>query len=63
MEAEHVETLEPEAVVSLVASWSWIAGLPEGERSRVLAAVRERLPPGPVTLPYRAEAWWTRRLG
>jgi SAM-dependent methyltransferase len=37
----HVHRIGLEAFVALIASWSWIANLPDGERTELLAEVRE----------------------
>jgi hypothetical protein len=61
-EFEHVHRVSPDDFVALVASWSWIANVPEPERAGVLARVRE-LARGDaeVRLRYRTEVHWTRR--
>ncbi len=70
VEVHHVHRLEPEVVVARVASVSFVAALPEGERERLLAQVRELLASDPETrgraeveLPYRTEVYWTTRSG
>jgi SAM-dependent methyltransferase len=61
-EAEHVWRTDPEGFVALVASWSWIANLPDGERTRFLAQVRALIGDRrELALPYRTEIHWTRR--
>ncbi len=40
-EAEHVQRTDPDGFVALVSSWSWIVNLPDGERTRFLAQLRE----------------------
>jgi SAM-dependent methyltransferase len=63
-EAEHVQVTDPEGFVAQVASWSWIVNLPDGERTRFLAQVRELIgEQGELQLRYRTEIHWTRRRG
>jgi SAM-dependent methyltransferase len=58
----HVQRLDVDGVVAHVGSVVFIAALPNPERERVLAAVREALAGGRVyELPYRTDAWWTCR--
>lgn len=64
---EHVHRLTPETIVDRVASISYIAAAPDGDRQAVLEAVRELLATDPDTagadaieLPYRADVYWTR---
>jgi SAM-dependent methyltransferase len=64
----HVHRLSPEGVVARVASVSFVAALPEDERGRVLAEVRELLATNPQTrgreeveLPYRTDVYWAKR--
>jgi SAM-dependent methyltransferase len=62
-DAEHVQPATGEAVVALVASWSWIANLPAGRRSELLAAIRELIGADTeLALPYSTEIHWTRLL-
>jgi SAM-dependent methyltransferase len=62
-DAEHVQHATGEAVVALVASWSWIANLPAGRRSELLAAIRELIGADTqLALPYSTEIHWTRLL-
>jgi SAM-dependent methyltransferase len=61
-EAGHVHGTDPDGFVALVASWSWIANLPEDERTAFLARVRDLVADRPeLALPYRTEIHWTRR--
>ena len=61
-EAEHVQHTDPEGFVAQVASWSWIVNLPDGERTRFLAQVRELIgDQQELRLRYRTEIHWTRR--
>jgi SAM-dependent methyltransferase len=63
-EVDHVQTSSPDDVVALVASWSWIANLPDGERAEVLRRVGELVgPQRRLRLRYRTEIHWTRRVG
>jgi SAM-dependent methyltransferase len=64
---EHVHRLTPETLVDRVASISYVAAAPEGDRRRVLDAVRDVLAADADTagateidLPYRADVYWTR---
>jgi SAM-dependent methyltransferase len=57
----HVHELTAEGVVARVASVSFIAALPERDRTQVLADVRELVEAPTVELPYRAEVYWTTR--
>ena len=60
-EFRHVHELDAEGVVARVASVSFIAALPDDERERVFARVREALPADEVALPYRTDVFWCRR--
>jgi SAM-dependent methyltransferase len=58
----HVQRLDAEGVVAHVDSVAFIAALPDADRERVLAGVRQALADGQVyELPYRTDAWWSRR--
>jgi SAM-dependent methyltransferase len=57
----HVHELSVEGLVARVASVSFIAALPEPDRIRVLAEVRELADGSTVELPYRTEVYWTTR--
>ena len=66
----HVQRLPPEGVVARVASVSFVAALPAGERARVLERVRLLLERDPVTrgrtlleLPYRTDVFWADAVG
>jgi len=61
LEHDHVQVLDRDGLLALVASFSWIAGLPGAERDRVLRDVASDLPEEPVALPCRAEAHVGRR--
>jgi len=56
---EHVfpneQMLDADRLADRVASISFVASLPEGERARVLGAARELAAAGPVRVPYRAQ--------
>lgn len=62
-EFAHHHELGVEGVVDRVASVSFIARLPDDERSAVLEEVRflARAQSQPVTLPYRTHVYWTER--
>jgi SAM-dependent methyltransferase len=58
----HIQRLAVDDFVAQVASWSWIAGLPDLQRAGVLADVRALLPAeAEVAIPYRTDIHWTRR--
>jgi hypothetical protein len=58
----HQHSLDQEAFVSGVASFSFIAALPDAEREPVLTRVRA-LAPERCVLSMRTECYWTRRAG
>jgi SAM-dependent methyltransferase len=67
-EVRHVHHLPPAGVVARVASVSFVAALPDRERERVLAEVRDLLATDPETrgreeiaLPYRTAVYWAKR--
>ena len=56
---EHVHATTGAGLVDLVASWSWIANLPESERAALLAGVAGLVAPdAPLDLTYRTEVEW-----
>lgn len=60
-EADHLHILSTNDFLALVASWSWIANLPEQEHASVLTVVRELLTDyTELTLLYRTEIYSTR---
>lgn len=60
-EVEHRHAVDADAFVDLVASWSWIANLPDAGRSAVLGEVRELIGDrSPIDLRYATEIHWTR---
>jgi SAM-dependent methyltransferase len=62
-EAVHVQRLTIDDFVAQVASWSWIAGLPDAARARVLSDVRALLEGRhEIAVPYRTEIYWTRLI-
>lgn len=62
-DAEHVHRATGEGVVDLVASWSWIANLPDARRTPLLDAIRELIGADTeLALPYRTELHWTHLL-
>ncbi len=68
-ESRHVHRLSPGGVVARIASVSFVATLPEAERERVLAEVRNLLATDPETrgrgeleLPYRTDVYWAKRV-
>jgi ubiquinone/menaquinone biosynthesis C-methylase UbiE len=58
-QAEHVQHLDREAIVAQIASWSYIAALPEASRDSALALVRE-LAPSTCAISFRTDVYWTR---
>jgi ubiquinone/menaquinone biosynthesis C-methylase UbiE len=63
VQATHIQHLSCDDFVAQVASWSWIANLPNAERLAVLASVRELVREHPeISIPYRTDLYWTRRV-
>jgi SAM-dependent methyltransferase len=61
-ELRHVHRLTPEGVVARVASVSFVAALPRGEREALLGEVRKLVATErEVELPYKTDVYWTRR--
>jgi SAM-dependent methyltransferase len=61
-EVEHLDRTDADGVVALVASWSWIANLPDDERAALLARVRDVVAgEAELAIRYRTEIFWTRR--
>jgi SAM-dependent methyltransferase len=61
VEVDHVHRVGVDEFVDLVASWSWIANLPDEERTTVLGQVRSLVGSQPeLPLLYRTEIHWTR---
>jgi SAM-dependent methyltransferase len=56
----HVHRTSVEDFLALVASLSWIANLPDGERSELLREVREMAGEDELALPHATEVYWTR---
>jgi len=57
----HIQHLAGEDFVAQVASWTWIAGLPDRQRAEVLADVRALLRgQSEIVIPYRTDIYWTR---
>jgi len=62
VQATHVQRLSGDDFVAQVASWSWIANLPDVERQAVLTSVRELVRAHrEICVPYRTDLYWTRR--
>lgn len=60
-DAEWTQTLGVDEFVDRIASISWIANLPDLERTAVLDEVRALVDPhAPLRLPYRTEVHWCR---
>ncbi|MGZ8649079.1 MAG: class I SAM-dependent methyltransferase [Solirubrobacteraceae bacterium] len=60
VEVDHVHRIGIDEFVDLVASWSWIANLPDEERTAVLGQVRGLVDSQPeLALLYRTEIFWT----
>jgi SAM-dependent methyltransferase len=63
VQARHVQHLSSDDFVAQVASWSWIANLPNAERRTVLTSVRALMREHPeVSVSYRTDLYWTRRV-
>jgi SAM-dependent methyltransferase len=60
-EVEHRHVLDVDGFVDLVASWSWIANLPDADRLALLDGVREMIA-APIVLRYATEIHWTRAV-
>lgn len=62
VEVDHVHRIGVDEFVDLIASWSWIANLPDDERAALLSKVRALVAGhDQLTLPYRTEIHWARR--
>jgi len=64
-EATHEQTTDRERLLAMLASFSWIADLPDDARTALLAACREVLERhgvDAVTLTYKTLITTTRRL-
>ncbi len=64
-EATHEQTTDRERVLAMIASFSWIGGLPDDRRDAVLAACREVLERhgvDAITLTYKTMITTTRRI-
>ena len=59
-EFEHAHRLDADGLVDLVASFSYVAVLPDGERREILRRVAELAPPAAVQT-LRTDLHWTRR--
>jgi SAM-dependent methyltransferase len=60
-QAEHVQHVDRDAIVAQIASWSYIAALPEEKRDAVLALIRQ-LAPSSCDITFRTDVYWTRKL-
>lgn len=60
----HVHEVDAPTMLGRIASISWIAGLPEGDRRRLLDEVRAVLDdlPERFPVPYHTELFWCRAL-
>jgi len=58
--SEHVQHLDRGLIVAQIASWSYIAALPEAEREAVLALASE-LAPSSCDLTFRTDVYRTRK--
>ncbi|WP_320672123.1 class I SAM-dependent methyltransferase [Patulibacter defluvii] len=59
---DHVQRLDVEGAVAQVASYSWIAALPDDERARVLERTRAAMADrDTIDLRLRCGLYWTRR--
>jgi SAM-dependent methyltransferase len=64
-EATHQQTTDRERLLAMIASFSWIGGLPDDRRTAILAACREVLERhgvDVVTLTYKTRITTTRRI-
>jgi SAM-dependent methyltransferase len=60
-ETDYQHRVSADDFVALVASWSWIANLPEQQRAALLTEIRAVVAGhAPLTLRYRTEIYWTR---
>lgn len=59
--AEHVQRLDREGLTAQIASYSYVASLPDAERQTALDQVRELLP-AQCAITLRTDAHWTRRV-
>ena len=57
----HVQTLDRDGVVALASSWSWVERMTDSDRRHFLASVASSTP-DEVSITWRADAWWCRRL-
>jgi SAM-dependent methyltransferase len=57
--AEHQQRLDREVAVAQVASWSWVAAMPDGERAQMLDRVRSYAPETSV-VTFRTDFHTTR---
>lgn len=58
---DHVQRLDVEGAVAQIASYSWIASLPDEQRQAVLERTRAAMTDrGSVELRLRCELYWTR---
>jgi len=60
--AQHQQHLDREGSVAQVASWSWVAALPDGERAEMLDRVRAYAPE-PCVVTFRTDFHTTRLRG
>jgi len=58
--AEHVQHLDREGFVAQIASWSYIAALPEPGRQTVLDLAFD-LAPNSCAITFRTDLYWTRK--
>jgi ubiquinone/menaquinone biosynthesis C-methylase UbiE len=59
--AEHEQQLDREGLLAQIASWSYIASLPEPDRAAVLDSARTLLPAAGA-VRWRTDVHWTRRV-
>lgn len=61
-EVDHVHRLDPDLFVELVSTWSFVANLPEAERTPLLAEIAAVVGDrATIELDYTTELLWTRR--
>ena len=59
LDAEHTQHLSADDYVAQIASRSYMASLPNDERTRVMSEVKRIAGDGEVKVRYRTDAWWT----
>ncbi len=61
-EIDHVHRLDPDGFVELISTWSFVANLPQAERTPLLAGVASVVSErATIELDYTTELLWTRK--